>query len=257
MFEPYGEKLSRKVLRRGAGREARGLSDHNKVHKILLLRKEKNMTGAKKALISRFTIISVLAIFVTINFFCGNGNSNNSQKIPQYSIVKTEDVSSRDAKRLRVRASVDTLLDETQVRAICNEIIEKNSYKKNGYKAVQFLFYLPDTDINGQFTSALAEWAPNGIWADAAKMDNGDYSAYKLKIEIAKKVEWTDKTGLTSEKKREIFYQLVVVEDSLFNVGAEGVSKKSHNIIAKRYNVSLENVDEIVKEGLLKSWPIP
>ena len=215
------------------------------------------MTDNHKVLISRFTIIGVLAVFTIINLFCGNGNSNDSQQIPQYSILKIEDVSSPNAKRLRVRALVDSVLNENQIRAICNEIIKKESYKKNGYKAVQFLFYIPDTDINGQFTSALAEWAPNGIWADAAKMNNGDYSAHKLKVELAKKVEWTDKTGLADEKKREIFYQLVVVEDSLFNVGAKNISEKSHKIIAKKYNLTLEDVDEIAIEGQIKNWPIP
>lgn len=182
---------------------------------------------------------------------------SESENIPKYSIIEKTDISSSGAKRLRVRASVDILLNKDEITAICNDIIEKGSYKRNKIKAVQFYFYLPNTDTRGEFTAAHAEWAPNGVWADAARLQKTDYSKYQFKIEIASKIVWEDKTGLSIEKKRDIYFYLVVVQDSLNNANIKDANRKSYKIIAKKFNISLNDAEEIAGEGLTRSWPIP
>jgi len=203
---------------------------------------------------------SVLAILLLLAFnfyYCEQSGSKIKASIPSYTIIKVEDISSSNAKRLRVKVSIDSLLNEENIKLICNDIINSKSYKKNGIMAIVFFFYLPNTNVNSGYSAALAEWAPNGKWADAAIVKGGNYSQHKFLIKLAEKVDWNDKSGIAVEKRREIFYNLVVVEDSLNSVNAKDISKKSHSIIARKYKVPISVVDDIANEGLIKSWPIP
>ncbi|NQT84619.1 hypothetical protein HQ563_16490 [bacterium] len=84
--------------------------------------------------------------------------------------------------RLQYRVRTSRAPTEGELRAICNRIIKREKERKP-HNALSFLFYLPDTDPHGFFTAGKAEWAPDGIWGDAAKMATGDYSRHKLAVD--------------------------------------------------------------------------
>jgi predicted transglutaminase-like cysteine proteinase len=59
------------------------------------------------------------------------------------------------------------------------------------------------------------------------------------------------KSELAEPKKRKIFYELVAAQDA--GVGDE----RAYIIIAKRFNISVAEVQEIGIEGAMRDWSMP
>ena len=95
--------------------------------------------------------------------------------MPNYRIVATEDVSFAGAVRLVFRVVVERGLTDEQLQRICEEIIEVQK-KTRPHNAIQFFFYLPETDTRGRYTAGTGVWAPHGKWEDANSVRTGDYS---------------------------------------------------------------------------------
>ena len=174
---------------------------------------------------------------------------------PKYTILQNNDMSTASAKRLQVKLRVEKNLDEKEIRAICDELIP--NYKIQKYDAVIFHFYLPDSDIKGSYTAGMAEWAPNGDWGKAGTVASGDYSEHMISIKISEPVTWKDKTGIPLEKRKKIYYELVAEEDRLYAMGVKDRSSKANSAIAKKYNLTIQQVKDIGSEGLLNNWPMP
>ncbi len=173
-------------------------------------------------------------------------------QIPNYQIVQKEDVSYAGVVRLQFRILVDGPQTESQLRQICEYIIETE--KMISYNAISFVFYLPDTDTQGSYTAGMAIWAPEGKWENANQASTGDYSRHKLLVEVGNAMGNTptpSNTGFSEEIRRQIFFDLVTVQDS--GVGDE----ESFEIVARKYGVTIDVVREIAIEGVIQGWPVP
>ncbi|MBN2395315.1 MAG: hypothetical protein JXC36_02500 [Candidatus Atribacteria bacterium] len=150
-------------------------------------------------------------------------------------------------------------MNKSEIELVCNDIIESQNYKRYGYNAVSFLFYLPNTDTNGQYSAAMAEWAPFGEWSKAGQMLPRDYSNHEFKITIADEVKHIDKTGISLDQRMRIFYNIAAIQDSLIalNPNDPSVGKKSLAIAEKKYGLSSKDISLIYLERLKKNWPIP
>lgn len=210
-------------------------------------------------------IILILGIIIFISCRGKSEKENDIQKttpvvtkeivVPHHTIIQENDKSFQSAKRLQVKLRVQEVLAEEEIKAICNKLIPK--YKILKYNAIIFHFYLPDSDINGTFTAGMAEWAPYGNWSQAGNMKKGDYSKYSLSIKVSKPVAWEDKTDIPIEKRKKIFYDIVAEEDRLYDLGVKSRSSKAASTIAKKYNLTVEQVKKIGSEGVVKNWPMP
>ena len=165
-----------------------------------------------------------------------------------YKIIEREDLSYRSPssdiliKRLSYRIKVDPPITKDKLRSICNKIILVQSSNIN---AISFLFYLPDTGVDGAYTAGKAEWAPNGKWQDAESN-----SPHQFNIVLAKTPSYK-KSSLPTSKKKKIFYELVVAQDR--GVGDD----RAYHIIAEKYGLSVKEARKIAVEGVVKNWPMP
>ncbi len=174
---------------------------------------------------------------------------------PQYTILQSNDMSTANAKRLQVKLRVEKNLNEKEIKVICDELIP--NYKIQKYDAVIFHFYLPNSDIKGSYTAGMAEWAPIGDWGQAGSANSRDYSTYMISMKTIEPVALEDKTGISLEKRKKIFYELVVEEDRLYGLGVKDRPSKVNSAIAKKYNLTIQQVEDIRTEGSINNWPIP
>ena len=177
--------------------------------------------------------------------------STTTERVPNYRIAKVEDVSFATAVRLSYRVVVDHMLTESQLRLVCQDLIAKQTVPVN---ALSFLFYLPDTDTNGVYTAGKADWAPNGVWADADKVQTGDYSHHKLVVSVGSALGPTAEPAsstIPEAIRRKIFYDLVSAQDSGMDV------EQSEAFVAQKYGIGADVVSLIGGEGMSRGWPMP
>lgn len=103
---------------------------------------------------------------------------------PEYSyrMVKRESFSIPSAKRLQIRVMVyDSPVTEAGIKAISQKIVDENK----GFDALSILFYDNIEDVEGAYTLAMADWAPNGKWGDA-NLKTGQILVYTFKDIVIK-----------------------------------------------------------------------
>ncbi len=186
------------------------------------------------------------------------------KNVLKYRILEIEDLSWGEVVRMQYRIRVWREATERELRAVCNKIIEREK-ERRAHNALSFLFYLPDTDPHGFFTGGKADWAPDGIWGDAASVPTGDYSRHKLAVDCGNALgdvcasptrRYASRpTGISESTRRKIFWDLVAEQDKKpldmdWSVAAYG-------IIASRYGISESKAREIGIEGASKGWPMP
>lgn len=96
-----------------------------------------------------------------------------------YEIAERGPVNIGPCIRIDYRVRVSGPLTEPQLRRIAQEIIDDET-SQNDVNAIGFFFYLPGTDTSSFYTAGKADWAPNGVWAEACDVETGDYSAHEL-----------------------------------------------------------------------------
>ncbi|MBC7187364.1 MAG: hypothetical protein H5U38_10055, partial [Calditrichaeota bacterium] len=162
---------------------------------------------------------------------------------PEYVVVEENDLSYGAVRRAQVKLRVPKALKEEEIRAVCEQLIPR--YRKSHYSAVVFHFYLPDADTRGAHNAGMAEWGPHGSWDGAADMKAGDYSKHSLRVSVAKPPSGSFEASIPLEKRKKIFYDLVAEEDRLYALGVDDRPRKARAAIAKRYNLTIEEVQKI------------
>lgn len=172
-------------------------------------------------------------------------------KTVNFIIEAIEDISYGKVIRMTYRVKVEKEVTDDEIRIICKKIIPQ---EKKAYNAIAFFFYLPDSDIKGAYTAGMAEWTPFGKWASAKEVETGDYSHHQLIVKsgnLLGKVPVSSIVDLPIEKKKKIYYELVVLQDQ--GIDAE----KSRKIIAKKYKITLDQLSNINVEATISGWPMP
>lgn len=182
---------------------------------------------------------------------------SDTVKTANFTVAAEEDVSysigNKRVVRINYRIRVEKQITDDEIRAICQKIISQGKNKRP-YNAIAFFFYLPDSDIKGAYTAGKAEWAPLGKWANAKEVEAGDYSQHQLIVKSGNplgKVPASTIVDIPIEKKKKIYYELVTLQD-------KGMSaEKSQEIISKKYNITIEQLNKISIEAAINGWPMP
>lgn len=133
----------------------------------------------KRAMIYTLVLVGFIIVIVSCGDASTNRNFNSSPVATNnyatitadYEIIAEEDVSYALANRYTVRVVIDKKeITKSQIKAIAGKIIK--DYERNGSNATSVFFYANKEESSGAYTVAMAEWAPNGNWADAYKKDN-------------------------------------------------------------------------------------
>jgi len=178
-------------------------------------------------------------------------------KTVNFTVAAVEDagysVGGKQVVRFTYRIKVEKQITDNEIRAICQKIISQES-SKEPYNAIAFFFYLPDSDIKGAYTAGKAEWTPFGKWERAKDVDTGDYSNHQLVVKAGNplgNVPASAVVDIPLEKKKKIYYELVALQDQGMN------AEKSKEVIAKKYNITHEQISKISIEATINGWPMP
>ena len=184
----------------------------------------------------------------------------------EYNIHKVEDVSFASVRRLVYRIEVPDMYSESQGRAIANHIVDTLHRKGNRVNALGFFFYFPIADPNGPADGSI-DWAPNGKWADALKVQTGDYSNFRFETEFWK--ERPPQTLYHDVRKRMEIYRKIAEVESQATAEAEArggtmeemgnlkwqLSEQYKDELAATYNLSRDELPKIIVEGFQNNWP--
>lgn len=189
---------------------------------------------------------AVLIIFIIFIIFGTMPDNTNNPKIEEqnnilstvnYEIIEVKDVSYIDAKRYSISIVINNNpATRQQVEAISEKII--SSYKD--IDAIAMFYYFDKTQINGTYTLAKAEWAPNGDWSQA-DLKNNQKLTYQFTGLIDKK-RTNEPTALEREinqAMKDKWYELS--ENSQLLITDEDVAE----ILAPKYNKTVKEMIEI------------
>ena len=170
-----------------------------------------------------------------------------------YRIVETENLDFAKTRRSQLRIEVDGPKSESDLRAICENIFISHGDLRFR-NAVEFLFYLPGTDIQRFFTAGQAIWAPDGKWENANLVVAGDNHRHQLTIKVGNAIGnriIIDEAALPESMKRKIFYELVKTQDA--GVG----DTEAYTLMARKYNLPEKMIYQIAGEGAARGWIMP
>jgi hypothetical protein len=187
-----------------------------------------------------------LIIFIIFIIFGTIPDNTNNQKIEEqnnilstisYEIIEVKDISSIKAKRYSVYVIINNNpTTKQQIEALSEKIV--SSYKD--IDAISIFYYFDKTQINGAYTLAMAEWAPNGDWGQADLKTNQKLT-YEFTSFIDKK-RTNEPTALEREinqAMKDKWYELNENSQSL--ITDEDVAE----ILAPRYNKTVKEMIEI------------
>ncbi|MDI9433081.1 MAG: hypothetical protein QM570_15300 [Planctomycetota bacterium] len=170
-----------------------------------------------------------------------------------YDIIRIEDVSFANVKRYSVRVRVEKVLSRDELDVLSMRIIEDLRMTR-AHNAIAIFFYLPDSDPKGLYTAGKAEWAPFGDWGNADQVRTGDYTKHKLQLSVGNATgidpDEVRVSGLSTELKKEVFFDLVEAQD-------RGAGNRAYGIVASRHGLTEDTVRKIALEGQAQGWPMP
>ncbi|MDD2495667.1 MAG: hypothetical protein PHE29_10805 [Tissierellia bacterium] len=198
-----------------------------------------------KSILKKWWPIALIIFIIFIIFGTIPDNTNN-QKIEEqnnilstisYEIIEVKDISSIKAKRYSVYVIINNNpTTKQQIEALSEKIV--SSYKD--IDAISIFYYFDKTQINGAYTLAMAEWAPNGDWGQADLKTNQKLT-YQFTSFIDKK-RTNEPTALEREinqAMKDKWYELNENSQSL--ITDEDVAE----ILAPQYNKTVKEMMEI------------
>lgn len=154
-----------------------------------------------------------------------------------YEIVETEDLSIPSANRFNVRVLMsNNPTTEEQIKAVSEKIVQDYQEKAD---AVSILFYFEESQVNGAYTLAKADWAPNGDWSQADLKAN-----QKLVYDFKDIVGQERSDGPTAEEReinqamKDLWYEMMETNDFVTD---EDIAK----ILAPQYGKTVDEMLEI------------
>lgn len=140
------------------------------------------------------------------------------------------------------RIVVPTTTTHKELKLITDKII---SLESNNINSIRIWFYWPESDPTGFYTAGMATCdCINNTW----RTDMTYSQAY------SKSTPTTYSNALSLEKRKKIFWDLVLEED---RAGMDVSPRKSHEVIARRYSIPVSEVVKILDEAIRKGWPMP
>ena len=199
-------------------------------------------------------------------------------------------------KKTLYKVVVSSRIKENQVRQIVEKIIGDITKKDIDIDEITLFLYSDKELIDGMYDVAKATWAPYGslgnVTPEIARSNNR--TNYKISVKVKENLEKylqkrnksEDKFGLTEDKRRQIYKEIVNSEDraqaeadrqypisgrSTWNLSqSELLNRMDKNTelmrrleekykfdLMKKYRITREQLKEIIYEGLSENWPMP
>lgn len=172
-------------------------------------------------------------------------------------------------KKILYRIVLSKDIKENQVKPTVEKIITKLTASDSDIDEIILWLYSDKEISNSTFDIGAAIWAPNGklgnIDANIAK--NNNRKNYRIDYQIkqnldqylSQKFETSDKFGLSIEERKQVFKDIVKAEDDAYNykeTEQEKVLIENKAKLLIKYNITVEQLKEIGREGQKKYWPL-
>jgi len=167
---------------------------------------------------------------------------------PPYTVLAKKDLSHAVADRMVVSIRVEGPVNETEIEAICKDILARHG-DVEAQDAVGFFFYLPESNPTSHYTTGLADWAPFGDWTKADR--ERDKSDHRLSIKVGNAYGTTAPaiaSRIPKEERQRIYREYRAEEDRLGDV------KKARLAVARRNKITRDDLNRIALEGLYMGW---
>lgn len=177
------------------------------------------------------------------------------KELPEYKKAIYKIVLSKDIKEKLIEPTVEKIINDLSRDKDIGEII---------------LFLYSDKElIDEGYDIGSVTWAPYGKLGniDAHIVQNNNRENYSIDYNLknnldeylSKRLEDVKKFGLTSEERKQVFKDKVKAEDNAFEnkeSEQERIMKENYAKILKKYNINLNQLQEISSEGQEKYWPL-
>ena len=101
--------------------------------------------------------------------------------VPTYQTVSTEDLSYSVVRRIQVRVTLPEHYSRSEIETISRAVVADVT-RKQDVNAISILFYSPNSATDAAWDIASVDWAPNGQWTDAGKVQTGNYQSFRYSV---------------------------------------------------------------------------
>lgn len=202
--------------------------------------------------------------------------------VRRYSIEKVENSSIGGVRRKTYRISVPSDIKEKQVRPTAQRIISRLVRKDDDLDEIALFLYSDAKPASGPYDVAAVDWAPSGEWGSTTieVARTNDRAGYEISVKVKENLEAflqqqnkpEAKLGMSEEKRREVFKELVAVEDRAqtetdqmypIEVDVKTNIRKGRELqvqykaeVRRQHGLSEEDAKKIVIEGATEQWPL-
>ena len=209
----------------------------------------------------------------------------STDPLPKYSIIDQKSYDAPIKTQIELHVQVDKKITESNIEQLLNKLYVEasmdRSFKYNGGKATHIFIYIYTS--REHFESGMGQWI--GM---LSKVGAGTQADISIKKDLLAKLQEAPKVvnGLTEHKRRQIFNEIVTVEDRarteaentypIPNPSRIGYSQtkareqiikqtqamdkllsKYKKELAQKHNISVDQLQDILGEGVNSNWPIP
>jgi len=189
------------------------------------------------------------------------------KSLSQYQATEIENLPTN--KRMLYRIVFSKYLTENLVKPTVEKIIKKLASDDVDIDEMILWLYSDQEISDGPYDIGTAIWAPNGKLGnvDANIAQNNNRESYKIEYllksnldqYLTQKLDSSDKFGYTVEERKQIFKEIVEAEDKAFKYDETEQDRRVKEFKSKilnKYNISIEQLKEVAREGQDKYWPL-
>jgi len=178
-------------------------------------------------------------------------------EVPAYDIASLDDVSVGNSIRFRVVVTTEFPVSTVQINSVCAQVVE-NLKIERPFNAVAVFLFDTRSLLSTGYSIAKCEYAPNGEWADAAKVQTGDYSTHSFAYGYMPKV--SEPEGALVDRPTEEEHDLCQQWDALVfellssGIDASTAENRAFEQVSEDNGVSVPTVNDAVLKCVAWTW---
>jgi len=186
----------------------------------------------------------------------------DSSKVREYKLVKEQDISVANNFRMKYCITVPRNIIEEELKSTLAQIIKDKSNGNLEIDEIYIAAWYDEASVEKTISIAVAEWCPNGEWGEVSSeiANNNIRDSYLINFRLNVQIKEEEiKYGLTESERKQVFYDLVLLQDEV-PIDDPKYDEKMDDAdatIAEKYGITIEQVKAIGFEGGINGWPMP
>jgi len=103
--------------------------------------------------------------------------------LPGYAVFGRKNESFNSCVRWVVNVSVDRAPTPGELEEIARNLIDQELEELGRVNAISFSFYVAGKPADGPANAGIVDWAPDGIWAKAERVEAGYYKTHRFSVQ--------------------------------------------------------------------------